>query len=333
MKPDFVIAGLNGTAQSFDRLLQLTVVDGEGEKSDSCNIVLDDRDCGIILPQKGDVFTVMMGYEGALGFMGMFTVADVETSGPPRQVNIQAKAADMTSQLKEQRQKGYKKKTIGAIVGEIAGRHGLAPNVLGGLAGFNYDYLAQTGVSDMHFLTELATRHDAMFKIANGQLIFGEKGLGMSFSGAGMGMVMIQGDLVGGSDVLKYNAKVMARPELGEVKGAYWDRFAAEEKYEKGSGSGQSPTRVRKHHKNKAEAGANARGKGKKSQREGGGVSIDIVGRPGVAAEMLMTIVGVRPGSADGVWRIKQATHTLNANGYVTSIEGEFPSGGGGGAG
>lgn len=333
MKPAFVIAGLNGTVQAIDRLVQLSVTDGEGDKSDQCDMTLDDRDCGIILPQQGDRFGVSMGYsDGLMGFMGMFVVETVEASGWPRTVAVHAKAADMTGKLKEQRQKGYRKKPVSAIVGEIAGRHGLAPRVLGSVAGHMYDYIAQSGTSDMHFLQELADKHDAVFKIANGQLIFGDKGLGMSGSGLSLGMITIVGDLAGGGDVIKYNAKSMARPEVGEAKGHYWDRLAGEERVESEQGAGKTPTRLRKHHRDKKEAKALSKARTKRAAREGGGIHLEIVGNPMVGAEMMMTVIGVRPGLADGLWRIKTATHSLTPQSYTTTIDGEYPDGGGQGA-
>ncbi len=137
--------GVDITSRFNDRLLELTVTDNEGLKSDSCEILVDDRDGQLAIPRKGAILAISMGYrETGLTFMGLYTVDEVEVSGFPRQMRISASAADLREKLKEQRSKGYDKKKIGDIVGEIAKRHNLKPAVSSALKDFEYEHLAQS---------------------------------------------------------------------------------------------------------------------------------------------------------------------------------------------
>lgn len=63
--------GVDITSRFNDRLLELTVTDNEGLKSDSCEILVDDRDGQLAIPRKGAILAISMGYrETGLTFMG-----------------------------------------------------------------------------------------------------------------------------------------------------------------------------------------------------------------------------------------------------------------------
>jgi uncharacterized protein len=51
------------------------------------------------------------------------------------------------------------------------------------LAAFTYEYLAKTTENLLHFVTRLAKRHDATFKIAGGKLVFVKRGARQSAGG------------------------------------------------------------------------------------------------------------------------------------------------------
>lgn len=331
MTPTFAvfIGGVNVTGSMSSRLLELSVVDSEGTQSDSCTVVLDDRDAATPLPSKGDVFTVHMGYlETGLKMMGIFTVDEIETNGFPRSVTIQARAADMGSAIKQTRNAGYDNKTISEIINEMAKRHGLQAVVSPSVGSFKYAYLAQSGESDMALGTRLAERHDALFKIAGGKMLFHKRGEAIG------DIVVIVGDLAGGGQVKAYSAKAKERPNHQKATSSYWDRAKAEEVRKEAKSAQGSAEHLLKHQQpTPEEADAVANSNAQSLSRACGSVNITIVGDPSISAEMLMQVIGVRPGSADGLWRIKTATHTLNNNGYQTEIEGEASgksSGGGG---
>lgn len=215
--------GVDITSRFNDRLLELTVTDNEGLKSDSCEILVDDRDGQLAIPRKGAILAISMGYrETGLTFMGLYTVDEVEVSGFPRQMRISASAADLREKLKEQRSKGYDKKKIGDIVGEIAKRHNLKPAVSSALKDFEYEHLAQSEESDLHLLSRLARKHDALAKVANGQLLFVKRGDAQSASGRPMSQAIIHG-----SQVLEYSASFQDKPLHEKAQSQWWDKKKA----------------------------------------------------------------------------------------------------------
>ena len=220
--------GLDVTANFNDRLIELTVTDHEGMKSDSCEIVVDDRDGILAVPRKGTLLSISMGYrETGLVLMGLFTVDEVELTGFPRQVRISGASADLRDKLKSQRSKAYENKTLGGIVGEIASRHGLSAAVGASLRGFSYPFLGQSEESDLHFMTRLAKKHDALFKVAGGKLLFMRRGESLSASGQELSAVAISGDRV-----TQYRATFQDRPAHKKSKATYWDRDEVDRKTE-----------------------------------------------------------------------------------------------------
>jgi phage protein D len=230
MTPDWQILadGIDVTANFNDRLIELTVTNHEGMKSDSCEIMVDDRDGILAVPRKGTLLTIFMGYrETGLALMGLFTVDEVELTGFPRQMRISASAADLRDALKSQRSKAYEGKTLGAVVGEIAARHGLGAAVNASLSGFSYDFLGQSEESDLHFLTRLAQQHDALFKVAGGKLLFMQRGEALSASGQKLSAIIITGDCV-----TQYSATFQDRPAHKKSSATWWNRDEADSETE-----------------------------------------------------------------------------------------------------
>jgi phage protein D len=263
-----------------------------------------------------------MGYrETGLMPMGLFTVDEVEVSGWPQTMVVKARAADMGQEFKQGRTQDYHNKTVSQIVGEIAQRQGLAPLVKGPVASFMYKYLSQTQESDLHFLTRLAAKHDAVGKPAMGKLLFVKKGLGLGGSASARFP----------DNVKAYSATFKDRPVHGETDGGWWDGTMGERKEEKGTGGGGGgvihkllpmfPDGIK-------EAQEAAQSRSDKLAREEGELEIVIIGDPSVMAETMLTVSGVRSG-VDGTWRIKQVTHTIDNNGFETVIQAELPGGGG----
>jgi phage protein D len=152
LKPIYKITA-NGLDLDLQRqLVSLHLTDESGVKSDSCEIVLDDRDSIIAVPQTGANLSVFLGYENSgLTLIGTYIVNEVGISGVPNRVSIKAHAADLRSSLKEKISGSFVGQTIGNLVEFIAGKHNLVPKIAGDLAGVVIDHIDQTNESDMHF--------------------------------------------------------------------------------------------------------------------------------------------------------------------------------------
>ncbi|MEQ1713285.1 MAG: hypothetical protein ABL908_18065 [Hyphomicrobium sp.] len=178
MTPAFKIlaGGIDVTGGINDRLIELVVVDHDGTKADEVTIILDDRDFALEVPRKGKLLGVWLGYlETGLVFMGQFKVNRVQRRFSKDQgavMEITGKSADLKDKMKSQRTGQYVDKTLGGIVEEAAGRHGLTAQVSPKLANLKRTPEYQTEESDLHMLTRLAKDHDAIFKVNAGKMMF-----------------------------------------------------------------------------------------------------------------------------------------------------------------
>lgn len=323
MTPDFdiLIGGQSIKGNVNDRLLDLTVSDDQGQRSDACNFTVDDRDQALAIPRRGALLSVMLGYrETGLTHMGLFTVDEIGLQGGPRQMRISAKAADMRETLKEQKTRRFETKSLGDIVGEIAGDHQLKPAISKSLASRVLPFLGQTEESDLHLLTRLARDHGALFKVANGSLLFTAKGKGESASGQAMAPV-----IVSPVNCITWNVTLQDRPQHKEIKSHWHDRAKAERQTEKSGGSGGEAAFMLRHDApSQEEAQWQAEARSGDLARAEGSLDAELIGNPAIAAEMPAVMQGLRAGT-DGIqWTITRAEHRLSDSGYTTSISAEL---------
>ena len=104
---------------------------------------------------------------------GTFEVDEVEHQGAPDRISIRARAAEMRREMRTRKEKSWHDTNIGAIVETIARQNNLTPRVDPGLAAIKVEHIDQTGESDLHFLTRLAKKHDAVATVKKGHLEIG----------------------------------------------------------------------------------------------------------------------------------------------------------------
>jgi phage protein D len=262
-----------------------------------------------------------MGYrETGLSFMGLFTVDTVTLSGWPQQMEITGKAMDFIKLMKEQRSKGYDKKTVSQIVNEIAGRHGLAANCTGTIANLKYDYTGQTEESDAQFLQMLADKHDCVFSVKNGQLLFKKKAENIT----GFAIVTRPGN------VMDYQFSFVDRNAHQGGEADWWDRKEAKRQRSKRygkTGGGRTPSPAKSRvptliTNGKAVADDIAQSRITALNRAEKKLSMTVVGSQNLKAEMILVVAGVRA-AVDGAYRIKSVVHSLTGDGYKSNIEAE----------
>jgi phage protein D len=170
-----------------ERLISVTIVDKEGVTSDTVACELNDGNPFADIPRKGDIITVSLGYleTGVLDF-GRYIADDPEVQCLPYKLSVNGKGTDMREKLKQHGARHWDKKTVKDIVSDIAKDHELTAKVDGKVGGYTYDWFGQEDESDIHVVERLARRHDALFSIKNGSLIFAAKGSGQSSSGAAL---------------------------------------------------------------------------------------------------------------------------------------------------
>lgn len=316
MRPDFWLRfeSEDLTDKIRGAVLSISFTDKAGIESDEIAISLDDRLQLIEPPRTGVVIDLGLGYvETGVRSMGLFTVDEVRLAGMPNTIEISAKGADFKREIKEQKTRSYDKMKIGDIISEKASALGLKPLVDDALGNLTIDHIDQTNESDMHFITRLGTRYDAIAKPVNGFLTFQKRGAAKNSSGESPGPVHITLE-----ECLSWNATVTDYPRQASVKARHYDKKAA--KYiEKTSGSGQPAKTLRGIFPSEQEAQAAADAEMAASERSTGEVSASVFGNPLLRAEVYVIFSGLHR-LIDKQWLINEARHEFGSSGYTTSI-------------
>ncbi|WP_159602147.1 phage late control D family protein [Starkeya nomas] len=325
------------SAKLGDRLKRIDITDVDGVESDTLELEIDDRDNAVELPRKGAILRVWIGYrETGLDLMGTFKVDETGVETNPATITVHAKAADVKDSFKAQKTRHWENTTLGEIIAKIAGEHELPPNVDPQIASRRIGYIAQTEESDLHFLTRLGRRHDALLAPKNGSLIGVQRGGGRSGSGAALGGLVLRP-----GDVTNARATTGDRPKHAAIEADWYDRDGAERRtvvFQQPDAEG-AIMRLPHPYQSEEEALRAAEARGRELGRAEGSLSVDMPGRTDVAAERPVTMEGFRDGVA-GRWTIEQARHSIEGGGYTTSFEcgkgkggGDGTSGGGSGGG
>ena len=302
------------------RLLSLAVSDRSGLHSDTVEVRLDDRKDAIELPNKGAELRVSIGYkEQGLVQMGLYTVDEIELSGPPDTLIIRAKAADMRSTLKEHKTRSWDDITIGDLISTIAAEHQLEPRV-GELLGMTHlAHIDQTEESDLHLLTRLAKQYDAVAKPAGGFLLFVPKGEAKSATGKTIPAVTISRNQT--SD---HRITIADRGKYPTVL-AHWHNTATGTRTPVRVGEGKPVYTLRHPYQNAETARAAAQSKLDALSRGLATASLTLKqGNPLLAAEARLTLSGFRTGVA-GDWVATQVSHEFSDSGYSTRFNAETP--------
>lgn len=322
VRPDFrlTVGDDDRSAVIRSRLLRIVVTDNSGEDADTVEIVLDDAGNDIEAPKRGVVLGVSLGYaDGALSYLGRFTVDETEPEGPPDILTIRGKAADMRAGLKAQQTRAWHDTTIGVIVAKIATDHGLTPAVASELASTAIAHIDQANESDMHFLTRLGRLHGAVAAPKDGRLVFAPATTGLSVSGQALPGVVL--DRARG-DLTRWRQVSADREDHGSVRARWRDASAGRTRFVT-AGSGDPKKTLRNIHPTQAAAKAAAEAELAKSMRAQNGVELTIPGRAEIMAQTPFTVRGLRE-ELSGDWIAETVEHAADfeGGGFTSRITG-----------
>jgi phage protein D len=312
----------------YERLVKITVTDKEEAGADTVSIELDDGPPNFLaIPRKGAIIDVRLGY-GALRSLGKFTVDKVSCKCLPYSMSISGKSADLRKgKLKERQERHWDKKKVKDIVGDIAGESGLSAAIDSEIGEHEYEWFGQEDESNIHFLRRLADRHNALFNIKNGRLIFAKRGSGNSASGAFVGSVVVTPPaIVEGS----CNFEANDRTKYNKVVAYYQDKEQAKriEIEAEGDADGDSVFRIPEPFSSVEEADKAAQSRAKDLKRGEGAASVTVVGDTAITAGAPLLFSGVRPGLDGAPYIINTATHTYSkGEGYRTAISAKLYDG------
>lgn len=330
MHPKCIIT-INGTPVSglfWEKLIRVDITDREGSRSDTIELELEDGPPHIAIPQDGDLIQAWLGYEETgVEYMGAYKIADVDVDILPWKIKVRGEAADMTAPLKEHRERHWDDATLKDIVGDVAKDAGLTPQVAGSLGSFKYKWWGQQNASGLHMLEDLAARHNALFTIKDGKLIFAERGSGQTPGGASLAaLVVVPTMIVKGTCQVSFQKRTKHK----DVSAEHYDRDDAKRKREteKGEDKTEAGYTLRHGFGSKDEAKRAAKSRSKYLKREGVRTAVEIEGNPTAKAGRPMTYAGCRPG-VDGIqFVIEEAKHSFSkGRSYRTGLKGKLKDG------
>ncbi|MXO73555.1 contractile injection system protein, VgrG/Pvc8 family, partial [Alteraurantiacibacter buctensis] len=159
---------------------------------------LQNADGLLAMPGSGRRLSLALGWrvggEDALPGLvdkGSYVVDEVSASGPPDQITITARSADLARGYRRRRTRSWTDTTLGSVLGQIASDHGGSARVESALANRPIIAIEQEGKSDMAFVRDLGRRYDAVATWKGGVLLFLPAGGGASASGTPLGSAVI----------------------------------------------------------------------------------------------------------------------------------------------
>ncbi|GEK74224.1 MULTISPECIES: phage late control D family protein [Halomonas] len=323
--PDYrlTLMGQRISPQVGARLQRLRLTDRRGLEADQLDLTLEDHDGRLALPPRGAELHLAMGWRGQpLVDRGTYIVDEVEHSGAPDVLTIRARSADMRQGLPGKRTQSWDDITLGEIISTIAGRHDLEPKTGQHLQGIYLEHIDQTEESDLHFLTRLAERFDAIATVKAGRLLFIPEGTGLTAGGTEIPAIRLSRQV---GDRHRYS--ITDRDAYTGVV-AQWHDEAAAEPREVVAGSNDEPKRLRPTYATQDDALAAAQSEWQRLQRGGASFTLDLAeGRPELYPETPVIANGWKREIDATAWLITEIIHDLRDRALTSSVEMEVRGG------
>nr|WP_154937569.1 MULTISPECIES: phage late control D family protein [Klebsiella] len=335
-----VIEGKDATQTLDKRLLGMTLTDNRGFEADQLDLELDDADGLVIMPRRGAVISLALGWKGEPLFSkGNFTVDEIEHSGSPDRLTIRARSADFRETLNVRREKSWHKTTVGEVVKEIAARHSLKVAIGKDVAAQVLDHLDQTNESDASFLMKLARQYGAIATVKGGNLLFILQGQGKTASGKALPVITITrrdgdshrfslADRGAYTGVIAHwlHTREPEKKETAKVKRRRKTTKPKEPEAKQGDyliGTDENVLVLNRTYANRSNAERAAKMNWERLQRGVASFSLQLAeGRADLYTEMPVKVTGFKQPIDDASWTITTLTHTVNPDsGFTTSIE------------
>lgn len=311
--------GKDLTSSIAPRLIGLTLTETRGDEADCLDLALDDTDGALAIPKRGAVLDVAFGWATTgLVNKGSFTIDEVEYAGAPDTITVRGRSASLSKGLGERQERSWHGKTIGAIVGTIAGKHKLTPKVAAELAKKAIAHIDQSHESDMAFLTRLAKRFDAVMNVKDGNLLFMPIGGAVTASGKPLPSLTVtrrSGD--------RHRYHIAEREAYDGVR-AYWYENGKKKRHSVvvGGESNRNMKVLPENYPSQAEAEAAATAEFNRVTRGQATMNLDLaLGIAELFPEMPVWLSGWKPDIDDTPWLLRRVSHEVSNGGYTCSCE------------
>lgn len=313
-----ILDGTDLTGRIRPRLIDLTLTEARGGEADQLDLRIHDHDGRMALPRRGVDLSVAIGWADAgLIDKGTFRVDEIEHSGAPDVITLRARSADLTQPMRTRRERSWHATTLGAVLRTLAGEHGLQARVAPALASIAIAHLDQTGESDVHLLTRLGLRYDAVATVKAGSLLFAPIGSGITTSG-----LALPSALITRRDGDQHRYALADRDTYSGVR-AYWNHKAGADRKSVLVGDSGNAKRLRETYNSEAEAKEHAKAEWGRIQRGAATLSYTLaLGRADLYPEQKLRVSGFKPEIDGASWVIAKTTHTITgAGGFTTRLE------------
>ena len=321
MKPVFKITAdkKDVTDLISQRLISINITDETGLVSDTCEILLDNRDNVLEIPSLGANLEICLGYEDKpLTKIGDYIVDDVEVSSPPSQMRITGKATntqlkDLNKKIKAPRSRSWHKYTLVGIITKIADEHNFEAVIDEYFKQIYVSHLDQTDESDISFLNSLAKDYGAFVKSASGKVLFFRKGRSISASGKELPTIRISEQ-----EITSWNLSISDLEKFGKVI-AKWHNFSTGKEEDVFIGERDPAYNMRYKFIDANRAREAARNKLAEFQRGAERLSFSTIGNPHLSAENKINITDIKY-LKNKNWVITSVNHSLSDQGYTTQV-------------
>lgn len=300
------------------RLSSLTIAEKRGDEADQLDIVLNDPDGKLQIPPDGAVLTVALGWERGSGLplglvaKGRYKVDEAKFRGPPDQITIRARSADLAGGIRVRKERAFVGHTVKQIVSAIAADNGLTPRIDAALGAKTVPALGPGAKSDAALLRLLGKRFDAVATVKAGALIFAPIGKGQSASGKPLGSVTIDRTMTGTVDYGR-----TARQAYDGAEASWHDKSTGKRKTVKAGHKGTGKARrLRKVYANEADAKHAAAAAHSRTSRAKAQCTLDLpLGRPDIFPNKPVTLTGFKPEINARKWVVSEASHSMDGQG------------------
>ncbi len=310
------------------RLVSLRLSEKREDDADEIDLVLHNADGLLAVPRTGVRLALALGWESGadvpLGLVdkGRFTIDEIELSGPPDQVSIRGRSADLTGALRKRETTTWRNTTLGSILGAIAARHNRFARIGGGLADAAIDVIEQEGKSDMAFVRDLGKRYDAVATWKDDFLLFLPIGGSATAAGAPLaGLVLTR------RDGWQWTFREGQRESYKGAEAQWQDSAAGRRRTVKVAGPASTtagegenaptePKKLKRVYASEAEARQAAEAAASRAARVPYEFSYDLaIADPGIQPDMKITLRGWNP-VIDGIaWLVKSVETSFDASG------------------
>lgn len=312
------VDGVDISSLMASRLMSLSIKDNRGLVVDSVDIELNDADGMLSIPPKGAIIQVWLGWSNTGLFdKGKYKVDSTSHRGAPDVLSISAMANDVSEGLKQKRERSWSDKTIQEIFEKVGAEYELKVIVHEKFASKKIKYIAQNE-SDANLITRIADENDAIATVKNGHLILLPRGASTTVSGLALPRVQITRNK---GDQHNYTNGT-GTDNITGVKAYYYTENKAKKLHVVVGDSEDNMKEIRYVHRDKTTAELAANAEYNRCKRTAQKLTYTLAfGDPTLIPEQEFEFIGLKPEIDDIIWLGTNVTHSLNDNGFTTSVE------------